>query len=80
MSFLLDDHALKIYVDNVMATPADVDFLKKCKAEMAKVKRMIVDVVKDHVVLHIANRGTAKEMWDALSTLYQDLPSSRRCT
>ena len=50
---------------------ADADPLKKYMVEMAKVKRMILDGVKDHVVCHIASRGTAKEMWDALSTLYQ---------
>lgn len=32
---------------------------------------MILDGVKDHVFYHIASKGTAKEMWDALSTLYQ---------
>ena len=80
MLFLLDENALKIYVDNVVAVPTDADLLKKCKAEMAKVKRMILDIVKDHVVLHIISRGTAKKMWDALTTLYQDLLSSGRCT
>ncbi len=38
---------------------------------MAKAKRMILDGVKDHVVCHIASRGTAREMWDVLSMLYQ---------
>jgi len=37
---------------------------------MAKAKRMILDGVKDHVVCHVASRGTTKEMWDALATLY----------
>ena len=71
MTFLLDEHALKMYVDNVMAEPQDVDPLKKYKAEMAKAKRMILDGVKDHVVCHVASKGTTKEMWDALATLYQ---------
>jgi len=38
---------------------------------MAKEKRMILDGVKDHVFFHITSRGTTKEMWDVLSTLYQ---------
>lgn len=29
MPFLLDEHALKIYVDNVVAMPTDEDSLKK---------------------------------------------------
>jgi len=38
---------------------------------MAKVKRMILDEVKDHVVFHVGSRATAKEMGDALAMLYQ---------
>jgi len=57
-------------VDNVVVEPANIDLLKKYKVEMAKVKRMILDVVKDHVVCHVASKGTAKKMWDALATLY----------
>ena len=69
MSFRLDEHALKTYVDSVLAEPTNPDPLKKYKAEMVKAKRMILDEVKDHVVCHIASRGITKEMWDVLSTL-----------
>ena len=55
----------------MIVVPVDADYLKKYNAEMVKAKRMILNRVKDHVVCHIASRGTAKEMWDALSTLYQ---------
>jgi len=70
MSFLLDKHALKTYVDSVVVEPTDADPLKKYKAEMANAKRMILDGVKDHMVCHVASKGTAKEMWNALATLY----------
>ena len=78
MSFLLDEHAIKTYVDNVVVVPTDTYSLKKYKAKMAKVKIMILDRVKDHVVYHIASKGTAKEMWDALSTLYQGSSEQRK--
>ena len=71
MSCLLDEHFLKTYVDSVVVVPADPDPLKKYRANMVKAKRMILDGVKDHVVCHILGKGTAKEMWDALATLYQ---------
>jgi len=78
MSFLLDEHALKTYVDSVVDEPTDADPLKKYKAEMGKAKRMILDGVKDHVVCHIASRATAKEMWDASVTLYQGSSEQRK--
>jgi len=68
---LLDENSLKRYVDIVVVVPPNANPLKKCRAEMAKEKRMILNRVKDHVVFHIASRGTIKEMWDALYTLYQ---------
>lgn len=37
----------------------------------AKAKCMIIDEVKDHVVPHIAEKNIAREMWKALTTLYQ---------
>ena len=78
MSCLLDEHFLKVYVDNVVAEPADPNQLKKYKGEIAKAKRMILDGVKDHVVCHITSRGTAKEMWDALEMLYQGSSEQRK--
>ena len=71
MSCLLDENFLKVYVNNLVAEPADPNPIKKYKGDMAKTKRMILDRVKDHIVCHIAGRNTAKEMWDALATLYQ---------
>lgn len=59
---LLDEHDLKMYVDSVVAVPADADLLKKYKAEMAKTKQLIHDGVRDHVVCHIVDKGTTKEM------------------
>ena len=70
MLCLLDEHFLKSYVNNVMVVLVDPNPLKY-RGEMAKTKRMILDIVKDHVVCNIASRGIAKEMWDALTTLYQ---------
>jgi len=54
MSFLLDKHALKTYVDSVVVVAADPDPLKKYRSAMAKAKRMILDGVNDHVVCHVA--------------------------
>lgn len=32
---------------------------------------MILDRVKDHVIPRIAKKDTAREMWEALTTLYE---------
>ena len=38
---------------------------------MVRVKQLILDGVRDHIVPHVVDKGIAKEMWDALSMLYQ---------
>lgn len=66
MSFLLDEYGLEAYIDNVVAVPQDAHQLKEYRKEMVQAKRLILYGVWDH----IAAKGTTKEMWDALSTLY----------
>ena len=69
MSFL-NEYGLKAYVENVVAVPQHVNQLKEYKKELVKVKQMILDGVRDHLVSHVADKGTTKEMWDALSELF----------
>jgi len=71
MSFLLNEYGLKAYIDNVVAVPQDADQLKEYRKDMAWAKWFILDGVQEHIVSHIAAKGTTKEMCDALSTLYQ---------
>eukprot|EP00253_Pinus_taeda_P032495 PITA_32495 len=71
ISCLLDEHNLKTYVDSVVVVPTDLDPLKKYKAKMAKAKRLILDRVRDHVVCHIVDKDTARQMWEALAMLYR---------
>ena len=71
ISFLLDEHYLKHFIDNAQVEPVDVAPLWAFKKNMAKAKRLILDGVRDDIVSHISNKGTTKEMWDGLETLYQ---------
>jgi hypothetical protein len=36
----------------------------------AKEKRIILDGVKDHLIPHLTEKKTTKEIWDALTKLY----------
>ena len=69
--FLSDEHDLKAFVENMVAIPTNPDPLKQYKANMVKAIRLILDGVKDHIVSHIAGKDTAKQMWEALATLYE---------
>eukprot|EP00253_Pinus_taeda_P034531 PITA_34531 len=78
MMFLLDGFGLKDYAKKGVAEPSDLDKLRLFQRQVAKTKRMILDGLRDHVVLHVASKETTKEMWDALVMLYQDLSENRK--
>ena len=54
-----------------VAEPVDANPLKKYEEAQAKAKCMILDGVKDHVVPHIAENNTRREMWEVQTTLCQ---------
>ena len=68
---LPNEYDLKLFVMSKVVVPADLDPLKKYKADMVKAKRLLVDGVKDHIVSPIANKDTTRQMWEALALLYE---------
>jgi hypothetical protein len=44
----------------------------------AKTQRIILDGVKDHLIPHLAEKKTTKEMWDALKSLYEAKNENRK--
>ena len=75
---MLDEHGLKEFVTNVMATPANPQQMATFKKEMAKAKRMVLDGVRDHVVLHVADKNIDKDMWDVVVKLYENTSENRK--
>lgn len=67
---VLDRHRIKDFALKVVAIPIDPAENEKYEDAMARAKCMILDRVKDHVIPHIAEKNTTKEMWDTLTTLY----------
>ena len=43
-----------------------------------KARRIILDAVKDHVILHISSKTRAYQMWDALTSLFQSSNENRK--
>jgi hypothetical protein len=52
-------------------TPTYAAQLAIWKKGDAKSKSLILDGIKDHVIPHLSGKNTAKDMWKALSNLYQ---------
>ena len=48
----MEAYGLREHAKKVLATPTDIDILKKHEEAVAHAKRFIMDGVKDHVVPH----------------------------
>jgi hypothetical protein len=69
----LKEKKLWLFANTIMPVPAldpidlDVHEVKESKAQ-----RIILDGVRDHLIPHLAEKKTTKEMWDALKGLYEE--------
>ena len=54
----------------VLDATADPVGLASFNMKYIKARRIILDVVKDHVIPHISSKTRASQMWDALTGLF----------
>jgi hypothetical protein len=74
---LLEENDLKEYVEVVVSDPIDPRELVVHKKKEVKAKRVLLESVKDHLILHISEKKSAKEMYDTLVSLYQNKNTCR---
>ena len=74
----MDEHRIMVHALNMIVVLVDVDPLKKYEEAQAKAKRMIMDGVQDHVIPHIGEKNTTREMWEALTTMYEGSSVQRK--
>jgi hypothetical protein len=72
MSAILSENKIWRFVSTIVVVPStDYVALYLHEVKEAKYHRLILDGVKDHLILHLAKKKTVKEMWDALKNLYE---------
>ena len=75
---VMEAYSLREHVEKFLATPTDTLLLENHNEAVAHAKHFIMDWVKDHVVLHIADKKTTNEMWKVLTALYEGRSVQRR--
>jgi hypothetical protein len=75
---LLEENDLKDYVEMVIPDPNDAQELAAHKKKEVKAKWVLLDSVKDHLIPHISEKKTTKDMYDALVGLYQSGNAKRK--
>jgi hypothetical protein len=70
MLIVLKENKIWNYVTFVVVAPTRNPIaLDLHEVKEAKAQRIILDWVKDHLIPHLAEKKTTKEMWDALKNL-----------
>jgi RNAse (barnase) inhibitor barstar len=75
---ILEEGELWDIVENPVVTPIDVVLMAEFRKRNIKAKRTILDVLKDHVVLHVSSKDFAFQMWGFLCGLYQSPNQNRK--
>jgi hypothetical protein len=64
--FLLEEYDLKEYVEMVIPDPNDLEQLVAHRKREVKAKKVFLDFVKDHLILHIYEKKKTKYMYEVL--------------
>ena len=57
-----------------MSDPKEDEAKEKYKKDTIKAKRIITDSIKSHLIPQVSSKDTAKDMFDALSRMYEEEP------
>ena len=64
---MLKEWKIWSYANTKMTKPTNQDALDEFESHEARSQRVILDGVKDHLIPHLAEKKTAKDMWDTLN-------------
>jgi len=82
MEAVLEDNKLKEFIDHDIPKPPtfyakDMAEWRKC---VAKVRRIILEGVRDHIVSNLHGKETPFAMWKALKDMFQNNSDQRKLT
>jgi hypothetical protein len=78
LQILMEEVDLWEHVEKEIPEPTDPTQLATHRKKEAKVKRIILDSMKDHFIPHISDKKSGKSMFDALVKLFQNSCASRQ--
>ena len=78
MTTILKENTIWKFVNSVVTKPFDLDELDVYEIPEARAQRIILHGVKDHLIPHLVEKKTAKDMWDTLKNLYEAKNENRK--
>ena len=77
---ILEEHDLEGFIEVDIPEPEGDESKAKHKKNLIKAKRIIADSIKDHLIPHVSSLRTPKEVFDALSRLYEGKNINQKMT
>ena len=73
MEAVLEDNGLKEFIDNDIPKPttADSQLLDARQKKVAKVRRILLVGVRDHIISSLHGKATPYAMWEAFTDVFQ---------
>ena len=73
MEAVLEDNGLKEFIDKDIPNPAtaDVSLLDAWQKKVAKVRRILLEGVRDHIVLSLHGKATPYAIWKDLTIFFR---------
>ena len=71
ISLILEENDLDPYINKEVPKPEGDEAKAIHKKNLVKAKRIIADSIKDHLIPHVSSLKTPKEVFDALSKLFE---------
>ena len=78
IGLILEENDLAKFIKGVVPEPKEDEAKEKYKKDMIRAKRIIVDSIKDNLIPQVSSKDTAKEMFDALSRMYEGRNINRK--
>ena len=71
IGLILRENDLEKYIKDEVAEPEEDQAKEKCHNDLIKTIKIIVDSIKDHLIPQVSCKKTPKQMYDALSKMYE---------
>jgi hypothetical protein len=78
IGLILEENDLAKFIEENIPKPEEDAAKEKYKKDMIKVKRIIADSIKDHLIPQVSSKNTPKDMFDALTRMYEGKNINRK--
>ena len=78
IDLILAENDLAKFIKEEVEEPEDVVEKVKHQKDSIRAQRIIADSIKDHLIPYVSSKKTLKEMFDALSKLYEGKNINRK--